>query len=178
MRPALQQKMNKQGNVLTSIIILVVLAAGITLYYFSSKPTTYSPKSTQPESTKSAEQTKTFQSSTIMKLSISVPADFEVIEKFNSVSVINNNEKILIAKNNTNLNNLDDYIKNSKNNLEDELKNKKDLNINGLQSTSGFINNEKVYLIYVSNTVYHISTSSEDLYDDLDQIAKSFKYNP
>lgn len=41
-----------------------------------------------------------------------------------------------------------------------------------------YIGDEKNYFIYVSDSVYSFSTSDKSLYDDLDQIAQSFKYIP
>ena len=81
-------------------------------------------------------------------------------------------------QNGTNANNLKDYIKNSRNNLVDRIKNQKELSINDLEALVGQIDTERVYFIYVENKVYMLSTASQSLYDELDQITQSFKYNP
>lgn len=162
--------MKQKSNVLFLVIVIAALAIGAVIYYKSS--------SSQPESTKSAEQTKTFQSSSVMKFTIELPINYKANEKFGSVTINTDTRQILIGQNGTNFNNLQDYIKNSRNNLDTRLTNRKNLKINGLDATFGFIGEERIYLIYAENTVYSISTKSSSLFDDLDQIAQTFRYTP
>ncbi len=83
--------------------------------------------------------------------------------------------EVLILQNNTNLNNLQDYIKYSQNNLETRLKNREEKMINGLTTISGQLENERIYFIYAKNVVYLISTKTASLSLILDQIAQSFR---
>lgn len=170
-------------NKIVLLILVIVLIAG-GLVYLQNKSTTIptsqttDTNKTQSASPASSEQTKKFQSSNVLKFSIILPNTYEIEEKFGSVNISTSKGKILISQNGTNFENLKDYIKNSRNNLETRIQNKNTLEINGMESIFGNIDREKVYLIYKDYTVYSLSTSSESLYDDLDQIAQSFRYAP
>ena len=121
-----------------------------------------------------------------MKFSIEVPLKFEIDEKFTEVHLTNNaKEGITISRVGTNFSNIDGYMNDLaiKNKINRE--NITKVNINGLNGIYGLIKypgghvmGEKTYYIYVENWVYYISTSSEGLFGDLDQIARSFKYTP
>lgn len=125
------------------------------------------------------EQAKIFRSSDVMDFEIKVPINYEVSEKMGSVTVLSeNNEIILIGRNGTNFDNLEDYIELSRNNLKNRVTNQNRLTINGLNTVSGFIEKEKVYFIYTPYFVYILSTKNPNLYSTLDQIAKSFRYTP
>lgn len=113
-----------------------------------------------------------------LNISITLPEGFEGIEKLGSINISSLKGSILITQNGTNFDNLNDYIANSQNNLQERIKNVKKSLINGLHVVSGYINGEKVYLIYANNRVYFLSTHNASLFGDLDQIAQSFRYAP
>ncbi|MBU0569898.1 hypothetical protein KKB40_03895 [Patescibacteria group bacterium] len=148
------------------------LMVGITSKTDKTKKTQTSPK------TSPTQDLKTFRSSEIMDFSIQIPREYEVTEKFGSVTIVTEEGEIHIGQNGTNFDNLNDFIKNSRNNLEDRIKNRKDLTINDLESAVGFIDEEKTYFIYKEYNVYILSAKVESLYNDLDQIAQSFRYVP
>lgn len=120
---------------------------------------------------------KEFKSSE-MDFSIDLPENFNVEEGSISIKLYSSNGEIWTYRNSTNFDNLTDYIENSRNNLGSRLTGRKSLTINGLQSVSGFIDEEKLYFVYTDNRVYILSTKNADLYSDLDQIAQSFRYTP
>lgn len=164
-------------KLLLPLIIIVVIVGGyFGLQKFSKKQP---PLSQEPSSSlaPSPANLKTFESKT-MKIKIEVPEEFNVEEKFASVKIKTSQGEISVDRNGTNFSNLNDYIKNSQNNLEVRITNRKELTINNLISISGMLEKEEIYFIYINNFVYTLSTSSPDLYDDLDQIAQSFRYIP
>ncbi len=125
---------------------------------------------------------KTFDSKT-MKFTIQIPSKYTIQDNSLSVDLVLDNLKINITRNGTNFSNLSDYIKDFNSKRRFDLKVSKKESINGYDSLSRLIilpdnTNQKSYYIYVDHWVYSLSTSSEALYSDLDQIAKSFKYNP
>ena len=71
-----------------------------------------------------------------------------------------------------------DFLKDNRGTSYTNITNKRYLNINNLESVSGFIGEEKIYFIYVDYTVYLISSKTGALFSDLDQIAQSFRYTP
>lgn len=172
------KKTVQKGNILIILVVITaVMVAGL-IYYKTNSTKLAPPSEPSPKiSTNSAEQTKIFQASSL-KFTIELPVGYQAAEKLESVKITTKTGEILIGKNGTNFNNLDDYIKNSRNNITTRLTNRKELKINGLDAISGFIDGEKIYFIYVENTVYLISTNTSPLFNDLDQIAKSFRYTP
>lgn len=181
--------MMQRGNIFIGIIILAVLAVGVTLYYFGSKPdsspknkVSYPTKSPSPESTKSAEQTKTFQSKNL-KFSINMPISYKTEEKLGKVIIATSKGEIYVDRNGTNFTNLKEYLSdldahNKNQILQDspEMIDNYEASNRLLKYSSGEI--QKLYTIYIDNWIYNIYTNSEALYNDLDQIARSFKYTP
>lgn len=162
----------KKQNKLPVVVVVLILLAGVLVFNYQKVSTD------KQQSQTTQDQTKTFQSSSVMKFQISVPTSHEITEKFGSATISTPNGNILIGQNGTNFDNLKNYISNSNNNLEDRIKNKKELKINGLDVVSGVIENRKTYFIYSDFRVYILSTDSESLFTDLDQIAQSFRYMP
>ena len=114
-------------------------------------------------------------SSTMGGFTVEIPPGFTVEEKMAVITIKSREGEVLILQNNTNLNNLQDYIKYSQNNLETRLKNREEKMINGLTTISGQLENERIYFIYAKNVVYLISTKTASLSLILDQIAQSFR---
>ena len=167
--------------ILPVIIVLGVLAAGYFVYKQFAKTSRDNPTSAimaTPSDYSTIQELKTFQSSSVMKFSITLPNNFLVEERFGSVRIETPTGEILIGQNGTNFNDLIGYIENSQNNFKSRIVNREDLIINGLESIKGIIEDESVYLIYADYRVYSISTRTQPLYDDLDQIAQSFRYVP
>lgn len=110
----------------------------------------------------------------------------KINEDYNEVSIVRSEGIIQIGKIGTNFNTLNDYISDliDKNDLLSEVQ--EELFINGSPAIRTVIKfpvskakDQKMYFIYpTERTVYTLSTDSEVLYDDLDQIARSFRYIP
>lgn len=119
---------------------------------------------------------KTYNSKS-MNISISFPSNSKIEDKFASISITDKSgKKILINRNGTNFNNIDNFVKNSRNNINSRIKDQEKVNINGNDAIVGYLDDRKYYFIYANFAVYLLSTSSPELYDELDQIANSFKY--
>ncbi|MBI2009663.1 MAG: hypothetical protein HYS86_00655 [Candidatus Chisholmbacteria bacterium] len=162
----------KKGNIFSQYWVAVIV--GVVLLAFLAWRQVGSSE-TIPTSNSSI---KTFRSNQVMDFAIEVPSVFEITEKSSRVSFSGSKGAIYIDQVFTELNDLDTYILNSKNNLETRLEDREEVSINNLEAVSGFIGDRKEYLIYANGRVYFIFTDSPDLYNDLDQMARSFRYTP
>ncbi len=173
-------------------ISLIALAIIFGFYFFqnySNKPTpkTSIPSATRsasnlasPTSSPSATQTKLYQSKNL-KFSVVVPADFQPEEKLTTINLSKGNMYIQIARVAINYNNIQDYVQQLSKLNNFNLTQKESSVINGYHSIDGIIKStgeEKDYFILVDGWVFTISTNSRVLYNNLDQIAQSFKYIP
>lgn len=164
--------MKKNNNVI--IFIVLVLAFG-TILYLAANRSTPSPLS---KSNPTIEQTKIFQSSNTMKFSIALPVTYSVEEKFGKVTVLTPSGEIYINQIGTNYDNLEDFLQNVKERNKFSIKEERKLIINDLPAMLWEKTDERLYMLYRENTVYTISTKPKSLYDNLDKIAKSFRYTP
>ncbi|MBI2338650.1 hypothetical protein HYU95_05720 [Candidatus Daviesbacteria bacterium] len=175
--------MKQKGNVLIILIILIVLALGITLYYKSTTSKVPSnvpgqPSETrQPTSTKSAEETKIFKSK-LMQFSVDLPNNYVAEERIGSAIITTPNGEIYIDRNGTNFDNINDYIEDLEEKNRFAVSTKQSYKINNLETVAGIIDKEKAYFIYSNNAVYTLTAKDKSLFNDLDQIAKSFRYTP
>lgn len=116
--------------------------------------------------------------------SIYIPPSFTVKDEGVGIELISQKGSINIIKNNTSFENLNDYILDfdnkrlvtSKSNIREIVVD----NYKGLSRVVTFNNGQiqKSYYVYVDYQVFIFSTSSKELYDELDQIAQSFQYTP
>ncbi len=163
--------MKKMKNVNTGlsflIIFIVVIATGYIVFaqtsgkginIFSSVSKQYSSKH--------------------FNISIEVPRNYDVDEKFNTIKITNPQGEILLTKTSTNFSNLEKYLDNIIERNNPNFQDSKKTTINDIPVFSGKLDIKKMYIFYYQNTVYTLSTSVESLYDDLDQIAQSFRYTP
>ena len=123
-------------------------------------------------------------SSKFLKFKIFVPSDYKIEDKEISVTLIREKKEINIVRNGTNFSNLEDYLVNFDSKRNINISDENQLEIDGYSSVSRTVSVQdeniiqKSYYIFVGKAVYIISTSSPELYEDLDQIARSFKYTP
>lgn len=170
--------------ILPIIIVLIVLAGG----YFVANQSLIQKKTlpTQsPSPSPPSQELRTFQSKNL-KFSIQTPTDFETEEKFTRVTLSStNNDEILVNRIATDFSNLEDHLNDLNKKNKVEVIEQKPIAINKYQALVRLIKypggpsqGERIYNILVDNWVYSISTSSKSLYDELDQIAQSFRYIP
>lgn len=172
--------MKPLGILLIGAIILIVVVTAYTkirLQSLSTNSNTPAPAVTQTP------QAKSYLSKS-MKLSINVPSQFTLEDQATRILVNSDEGSIIISRAGTQFTNLNSYledldVKNSVKPIEQQ-----DLEINGYKSKlrlvqyPGSQDKERVYKIFVEPQIYTLTTSSESLYSDLDQIAKSFRYTP
>ncbi|GEM_PF-1425786 len=127
---------------------------------------------------------KFFKASDDLDFEIEVSGKYQISEESGFVFIRSVDGEIIVGKSGTEFDNLEDYLLKSKNNLYDTLQNIHRLEISGLESINGYSkvpgykDLEKKYFIYANYNVYLLYTRNPELYDDLDQIAKSFRYTP
>ncbi len=178
----------QKGNILIILVIIAALTAGVVFYLKSNSPTTPTtnyinpPTTSQPTSTKSAEQTKTFQSKTL-KFTIILADNFQIEEKPGRVDLLNPNGKAYIDRNTTNFSDINEYLKDLDMHNKVKIIENKQIAINNYSAnlrriTLGSGETQKVYTIFIDGWIYSIYSDSDSLYSDLDQIAKSFRYTP
>jgi|SRR3989344_1229121 len=173
--------MGKNKGIISIIIsiTLVVVIIGIILVsknQISDQPQVVnnSPSLTNPIS----QDLSTFQSKTL-KFSVSIPGDFQTKDDIVAVKLSNKEGVILITRPGTNFDNLSDFLNDVIRTNNYSISEKTELTIDNMPAISVKLNNaKKVYLIYKENFVYNLTTESQALYSDLDQIARSFRYTP
>jgi len=170
----------KHGLIILTIFILIF---GIIIYLVTNTNKGYAPETNTIINIK--EGIKNFKSKTL-RFNIAIPNRYTVTEGQTYVDLLLNGVAAFnIVRNGTNFESLSAYLKDS----DDKKKvvmvtEEKTSTINEYESVSRIETNtgsglkQKLYYIYADNWAYILSTSSEDLFDDLDQIAQSFKYTP
>lgn len=169
---------HKKQNILHLLILLIVgLASIIFLQTIISNS-----KDKKVEITSSTVKKYIFSN---LNFSVEVPEGFKAQDTGITVIFSGMNGKIEVARNGTQFNTLDDYLLNSDNKsniIVQEERVEKISNYETVQRIEGQGDKSKpkykIYFIFVRSFVYTLSTDSEALYDDLDQIARSFRYTP
>lgn len=165
-------------NFFLLVILTLILAVILSLGYKSIT----AQKQVKIRDENRVEQTQSLKafSSKSLKLTITVPTQFQVSEKFGTIKISNSNGEININQNGTNFNNLDDYLNDLKQKNHFTLNNQQNLLINNLSAIKADIESQHIYYIFSKGnyTVYSFSTRDNYLYPVLDQIAQSFRYTP
>lgn len=114
------------------------------------------------------------------ELNLALPINTKVQEeKAHSITLSSDNQgTIMILQNATNHTNLISHLSDPRNDILSRQDSIEQITINDFEAVIGQEQDKKNYFIYANNVVYSFSTSHEDLYDELDQIANSFQYIP
>lgn len=174
-------KKQKDGHNLALGLTIVILFGLLLLGYFLAR-SNKNLNSINNYQQSNINQNTIFQSKNL-KFSVSIPANFEIEESFTTVIFKNQNGEIIVGRSGTNFIKLEDYL--------EDLTRKNTATITNRQYMDGKSDiikgkiqylkskaQKEIYFIYSDNWVYSISTDSEELFDDLDRIAKSFRYAP
>lgn len=164
---------------------VLLLAASLTIFitgtFLIGRISNSNPTPIQPSNSNNREY---FHSNTL-KFSVEVLPEYQVEEKNTYIDLKSGNLKINISRNGTNFEKISDYLESFDKKRMIVISSEEKVKILSYDSVkrievfkAGPITEQKVYFIYVDNWVYAISTSSEELYSDLDQIAQSFRYTP
>lgn len=158
----------KNYNFLLVLMALVLCIAGVVWYIGNS----IGPSDNiQPEATE-----KLFQSSSTMNFSVVLPIKVIAEDKLDLIYFRIDGEEIVVDINFTNYPDLTGHLSDPRNDLLARTSEIEKLTINGYEAMSGMLDGKKYFFIYVDNAVYFLSTSSPELYDELDAIAQSFQY--
>ena len=139
--------------------------------------------STPSRSSATLSPTREYQSKTL-KISLTIPADWQVEEKPNFLKLMSSQGKITVDRINTNWDTLSGYLSEIDARRNVHVIEEKEIEINNLSGIQRVEipqgspkKEEKIYFFYVrENELYALSTSSPELYSQLDQIAQTFKY--
>lgn len=177
--------MIKQLTIILALLIVVFTL--ITLYLQSNPAVTPNTnkilESAQP--TPSPIPATMIVTSKDLKFSVQTPNDWQMNGKNTFVDLNSDNGKIHVTRIATNFDNINDYLNDfdSKRQITVSSQNNTILDvyttsIRTEQFNGGPIQNQKVYYIFIKGWIYSLSTSAQPLYDELDQVAKTFKYLP
>jgi len=159
------QKNRRNKLVLVSLAVLFIAAYLVVFQKID-------PGSRNP----SEQNTSILYTSDFLEFSLRVPKTFSIKELDNNITLTSKEDRISINRIATNTSNISDYVAllSKRNNFT--LKSQSNGKISNHDYLSGMIDETKIYFIYNNYFVYSLSTSSPELYDDLDQIARSFEY--
>lgn len=170
----------KNNKKIIYLIIVAIAIFAIVLFFKLSAPQTEN----NTTSTFRDSQNKII-SSKFMNFTINVVNDYIINEDQTFIDLVSKNGKINISRISTNFLTIEDYLSDFDQKRKITVDSQEQLSIDSYNAigrieifNGGPISQQKVYFIYVSNWVYALSTSSPELYGDLDQIARSFKYTP
>ncbi len=173
------RKSKKNSNSLK--ILLIVFASLLVVFliaiYFSKYPVgldNQSHKSNNPK----LSNTKVYKSENL-KIIISVPAKFQIDDRFFRITLTSLEGNIYIEKSGTNFENVDEYLDNLDVENSSVTLSRERISINNMPAIRGIVNGKRYYYIYTEKwTIFTIFADSSALFDDLDQIAPSFIYIP
>jgi hypothetical protein len=111
-----------------------------------------------------------------LDISLIVPTIFSSEERFGTLTLSSSEGQISVSHNGTNHPDLTSHLSDSRNDLLARINEIENFSINGYEAMSGMLEGKKYYFIYVDYAVYFLSTTSPELYDELDAIAQSFQY--
>lgn len=156
------------------LLVCVALLFGLLIfsYYNPNYPLNPASKLSQQTSNKG----NTYKSD-FLNITFSVPEGFQAEENYTNIVLTSSEGSISINKTSTNFSTLNEYLVYIQNMNNFTLDGVEELTIGEKLAISGMIGDEKITYIYPSrNVVYSVSTTSPDLYDELDQVAQSFRY--
>ncbi len=169
-----------QKNQLILLICILLIVPLITVFVGLTKISKKISTLTQNQKVNRRERYQ----SKILQFSVEIPNYFHVQDESLTINFISSKGTITIIRNGTNFNTLYDYIKEFDSRRRIKIVSTEKKSINGYESIFRTIefpagkSTQRSDYIYINNWVYILSTSSKNLYSDLDQIAQSFKYSP
>lgn len=160
--------------------VAVILLLGIILLFVLLIFSFY--KGEKQKSTNITELSTSDYISTNMNFLISYPVFFELNDNGTLVILTNDEGVIEIIRNGTDGESLTEYLNtfDSRRNIEISSQNTTTINNEDVIVREEFFPNsnkeQKAFYISANNAIYILSTTSPELYDELDQVAQSFRY--
>lgn len=171
-------KAKNNKKIIYSIIAIISIVA-IVLIFKQNTP----PAVNNTTDNLNYPQGKTF-TSKLLKFSIDYPNNCNIEEADTDINLNCNSEIIRISRYGTNFSNPSDFFRDLSIKNRFTIIDSKSIELNTMQALEAKITYpggpaiEKIYYIYKNYAIYSISASSPELYSDLDQIARSFRYTP
>lgn len=163
---------------ITLIVVLLVLLSFF-LYLTTVKSLTQAPS---PSANSYPTQTIAINNyqSDLLNFSIDYPSTVRMELHDTTVTLFGTNsvDYIYISRASTNFENIQDYVEDLSVKNHFTVVDRIQYQQYGQDILTGIVDHDKTYFIYIDGWVYTISTSSPELYDELDQIARSFRYIP
>ena len=121
-------------------------------------------------------------SSKELNLHIMVPSHYKVTQEFHTLKISNQKDEIVISTYGSFYNNLESHFRDlsKKNNVKIDVMQKYNDNFYKVKFNHSYNQRPEdiTYIILNGYTIHTFTANSEELYSDLDAIAKSFRYNP
>ncbi len=171
-------KNNKPVYVLLVVFGIAIIGMLVYFFYFLKSSTKFTLTDRKAILPTPSYGLKTFKSSETMDFTVELPVEYEIEERFGSATLSFSKGKIRITHIGTNYDNLDEHIAALGELNRVSYTKEEDLIIDRFPAQKGVLENKKIYFIFAENGVYAFSTEQPELYDDLDQIVRSFRYTP
>lgn len=163
-----------------------IVVVGVALLFVVSIMLYLRPKQViAPESINNFSQEMKEYKSDFLDFSVSFPSKFQVEEDMTFVNFISSEGIINVSRNGTDFYDIQSYLQDFDLKRNIQVTSEDGENIQGINGVrriekfnSGPTERHLAMYFYINNSIYAISTSSEELYDELDQIAQSFRYTP
>jgi hypothetical protein len=152
------------------IAVLFVVSLLLAGYFFNTKKFPF--RTTYPSTTSALREYV----SDDMNFVVGIPRDSEVEELSNTLSIKSTAGTIWITREGTNYETFDEFwqgIKRANSTFEEKRSVEGEWEIVSYKT-----GNEKAYIFFSKGKYFTLSTESSNLFDTLDQIAKSFRYTP
>ena len=174
--------MKKINFVLIFLSLAIVIICYLFLIY--TKNTKTSPHRITPSPTISDQKLKSFKSQ-YLNFTLELPVTYDIKDGTTSVIIDYNQDQIIVVRNGTGFSDLKSYLEEFDKRNKWIIIDENNLMISNYQSvmrmfkrSQDSITKEKIYFIYTNYSIYKLSTTSENLFGILDQMAKSFRYTP
>lgn len=184
MRNIKNKKTRKSWVILLIVVAFVLIILTI---YNRIKISNNNHSSNKPHINNVAETKSITYFSKFLNIYIDIPKDYAITDLNDTLKIENNGHKtIILARAGTNFNSLDEYFKSNVTNKKLRKKETKQKIILNNQE-SYIVNmeyldypnlNYRAYYFYQDNAIINLQTNFPELYSDLDQIARSVRYEP
>lgn len=172
----MKKKARNESNSKYLKFILIAVLSAVLLGAFVLGKSKQSHDSNQTIPSESTNNSRIEYSHPNMDFAITYSKEFDIEEKNHQINLFRRGKEIIISSVSTNYPDLTSHLSDPRNDLLSRISETSELSLNGYEAMSGMLDGKKYYFIYVDNAVYFLSTSSPDLYDELDAIAQSFQY--
>ena len=160
---------------LTIVMAMFLVGGYFLLQNYESQKSLKVIPTIYPSPTANSEQ-KVYESD-IYHFKVTVPKNLTLDEdRWPSVEFTSEVGNIIFGFNGTNYQSAKEYVDNHPHDIVSKMVSRKDTDIGGYEVVIAQYEDRKSYLLYSDYAIYIFSTTSPELYDELDQIVQSFEY--